>query len=347
MAKICLDAGHYGKYNRSPAVPAYYESDMNWKLHLLLKKELESYGFEVVTTRKDKNKDLTVVARGKASKGCDLFLSLHSNAVGSKVDESVDRVVVIHLTDDTTTNIDEKSKALANKIAPVIAEVMGTKQKCKVTTKKTPGDRNGDGLLNDNYYGVLHGARQVGTPALILEHSFHTQTRAAKWLLEDANLAKLAKAEAETIASYYGMSKPTAPESSTNETVKETTEKATESVQVGATVKIKAGAVYYNGKAIPNWVMAKQWVVKSVKGDRAVIDKSADGKNAICSPVNTKYLTVTKAVATAKPATKTIDQLAKEVINGKWGNGAERKKRLTAAGYSYAEVQKRVNELCK
>lgn len=30
-AKICLDAGHYGDYNRSTAVPEYYESRMNWK----------------------------------------------------------------------------------------------------------------------------------------------------------------------------------------------------------------------------------------------------------------------------------------------------------------------------
>ena len=35
--KICIDAGHYGKYNRSPAVKDYYESDMVWKLHLLQK----------------------------------------------------------------------------------------------------------------------------------------------------------------------------------------------------------------------------------------------------------------------------------------------------------------------
>ena len=42
--RICLDAGHYGKYNRSPVVKEYYESDMNWKLHLLLKKYLEGYG---------------------------------------------------------------------------------------------------------------------------------------------------------------------------------------------------------------------------------------------------------------------------------------------------------------
>lgn len=42
---------------------------------------------------------------------------------------------------------------------------------------------------------------------------------------------------------------------------------------------------------------------------------------------------------------KTVDELAREVINGKWGNGEERKKKLTAAGYSYKDVQARVNEI--
>lgn len=45
--------------------------------------------------------------------------------------------------------------------------------------------------------------------------------------------------------------------------------------------------------------------------------------------------------------TKSIDELAKEVINGLWGNGDERKQRLTAAGYNYSAVQARVNELVK
>ena len=44
--------------------------------------------------------------------------------------------------------------------------------------------------------------------------------------------------------------------------------------------------------------------------------------------------------------TKTIDDVAREVINGKWGNGSERKKRLEAAGYVYSAVQEKVNELC-
>ena len=48
-----------------------------------------------------------------------------------------------------------------------------------------------------------------------------------------------------------------------------------------------------------------------------------------------------------KPAEKkkTVDELAKEVIAGKWGNGEDRKKALEKAGYDYAAVQKRVNEL--
>ena len=43
--------------------------------------------------------------------------------------------------------------------------------------------------------------------------------------------------------------------------------------------------------------------------------------------------------------TKTLDELAQEVIAGKWGNGQERKDKLTQAGYDYNAVQSRVNEL--
>lgn len=42
---------------------------------------------------------------------------------------------------------------------------------------------------------------------------------------------------------------------------------------------------------------------------------------------------------------KDVNELAKEVIAGKWGNGSDRKKRLTAAGYNYEAIQKKVNQL--
>ncbi|MGN1167194.1 MAG: N-acetylmuramoyl-L-alanine amidase [Lachnospiraceae bacterium] len=49
----------------------------------------------------------------------------------------------------------------------------------------------------------------------------------------------------------------------------------------------------------------------------------------------------------ATTSTKSIETIAKEVIAGKWGNGETRKKKLTAAGYDYNAVQKKVNELLK
>lgn len=42
---------------------------------------------------------------------------------------------------------------------------------------------------------------------------------------------------------------------------------------------------------------------------------------------------------------KTVTELALEVINGMWGNGQDRVKRLTSAGYDYQAVQRKVNEL--
>ena len=41
----------------------------------------------------------------------------------------------------------------------------------------------------------------------------------------------------------------------------------------------------------------------------------------------------------------TLEQLAKEVIEGDWGNGEERHERLESAGYDYESVQERVNEM--
>lgn len=41
---------------------------------------------------------------------------------------------------------------------------------------------------------------------------------------------------------------------------------------------------------------------------------------------------------------KSIDEIVQEVIDGKWGNGEDRKNNLTNAGYNYDEIQAKVNE---
>lgn len=183
---VCLDAGHYGDYNRSPAVWEYFESDMTWKLHLLLKAALEGYGIEVKTTRSNQDSNLGEYERGTASRGCDLFLSLHSNAAGSQVNETADHVIVI-------VPLNGSGNEIGQMFVDRISLIMGTQQKGRIETRQ---GNNGD------YFGVIRGATAVGTVGMILEHSFHTNTRITNWLLKEENLARLAAEEASIVAEY-------------------------------------------------------------------------------------------------------------------------------------------------
>lgn len=190
--KVCLDAGHYGNYNAG-AVKGYYESVRMWKLTELLAKELTARGIAVIKTRSNQATDLALTSRGRKAKGCDLFLSMHSNAAGV---ESVDYPVAYVPLNGTGT-------AIGQKLADIVADVMGTVQKGRTATRKGSGGAD--------YYGVIRGAVAVGVTGVILEHSFHTNPKAAAWLMNDANLAKLAKAEADCIAEWLeGTAKPAA-----------------------------------------------------------------------------------------------------------------------------------------
>lgn len=72
-------------------------------------------------------------------------------------------------------------------------------------------------------------------------------------------------------------------------------EEPTIAIKKGDVVAIADNAVYYNGKEVPDWVLAKKWIVKeNPVGNRAVIDKSTDGKYSICSPIDVKYLIADK-----------------------------------------------------
>ena len=64
--------------------------------------------------------------------------------------------------------------------------------------------------------------------------------------------------------------------------------------------------------------------------------------------VNGRYIRgygVPKYDAEVTTTKKSVEAVAKEVIDGKWGNGATRTQKLTAAGYNASEVQAKVNEI--
>ena len=297
---ICLDAGHYAYYNQSPANKKYWESKAMWKLTMMQKEYLEELGFEVILTRDKQEVDLALTQRGKKSVGCVCLVSNHSNAVGSRVDENVDRATAYCLVDNKTTKIDEISREIGELLTNTVTEVMELKQAPAIATRLSDDDRDGDGKRNDNYYGILHGAFLVGTPALILEHSFHTNTRSTNWLLNDDNLEKLAKAEAEALAKYFGVEKE---ESAPTYTVN----------PLNGTVEVTyKGADGLNVRRAPS--MGDN-VAKVVHGGKyKVVGISADGEwykleDGLYITTNVKYVRFEKEVAVApfKPYMVKID----------------------------------------
>ena len=77
---------------------------------------------------------------------------------------------------------------------------------------------------------------------------------------------------------------------------------------------------------------------------------NADAMAAKLTAAGYKNFITTKsgtAAAPSAPAKKSNTEVAREVIQGKWGNGATRKQKLTAAGYDYSAVQAEVNRLLK
>lgn len=94
-----------------------------------------------------------------------------------------------------------------------------------------------------------------------------------------------------------------------------------------------------------------------------IVEKVVDNKITVIegnysNAIKRRYITVndryirgyavpkyTKEPVKTTTKKKTVDELAKEVLDGKWGNGEDRKKRLTNAGYNYNKVQAKVNEI--
>ena len=87
--------------------------------------------------------------------------------------------------------------------------------------------------------------------------------------------------------------------------------------------------------------------VEDVKAFNSGIDKLAKGiLECFGIGVQSTSKPTTSKPVTKPTAKKTVEQIAKEVLAGKWGNGDTRKQKLKTAGYDYNAVQAKVNELC-
>lgn len=84
-------------------------------------------------------------------------------------------------------------------------------------------------------------------------------------------------------------------------------------------------------------------VIEGNKNDAVSYRYIAVGNGNIRGYARPKY---TNSSTSTTPSTgKSVEEVAKEVLAGQWGNGDDRKSRLEAAGYNYQQVQAKVNDL--
>lgn len=117
-------------------------------------------------------------------------------------------------------------------------------------------------------------------------------------------------------------------------------EKVLYRVQTGA-FRNKAGA-----EALLQQVKAKGFDTYMVKVNglyKVQVGAFAQKSNAIAMAAKLKAAGFSTYVVSG--GGKSVEEIARKVLQGKWGNGADRKARLEAAGYDYAEVQAKVNTL--
>lgn len=191
---ICIDAGHTKGANLSPCGYGYSEGTRMFEYSHILGEELAKYkDVNITYTRKKITDNPDLKERSQIAEGSDLLLSLHTNATGSTVNNGTDYAVVFRSISDTGVDF-------STRMAKAIAATMETTQRAQSLTK-----RNSEG--NADYYGIIRHAQALGVRCLLLEHSFHTDCSMTRWLMNDANLRKLAIAEAEVIAEEYRLVK--------------------------------------------------------------------------------------------------------------------------------------------
>lgn len=255
--------------------------------------------------------------------GADFYLSIHHNAAGKVFSGGGAEVYI-----DATGGESEK---YAKAIYDAVIAATGLKG-----NRADPLRSTSDGVR-------LYECRATKMPAVLVECGFMDSRVDAPIILTDAFSKKVGVAIAQAIAKKNGLKrKSTASNTAaatgvryrvqvgaySNKAHAEAQQKKVEAagfdtymVKVDGLYKIQVGA--YSKKANAEAQLAK---LKKAGFDGFITTKSG------------------AAVAETKPQ-KSVDELAREVIDGKWGTGADRKKRLTAAGYDYNAVQKRVNEL--
>ncbi len=203
--KICIDAGHGNNANKG-VCSGYYESNGNFALANIVSEELEKSGFVVVKTKNSITEDPSLEQRGNMAKGCDLFLSLHSDAASN---QSISYVTAIRSIKRP------KSYTLGAFLAGNIENLM-KKDIPNITLSKYSGSKNGvwtrlyPNTKDVDYYSVIRNAAKYSEckDIFLLECGHHTNQKTCEWLDNSIKRKELALVIVNTIKEYYNVQTP-------------------------------------------------------------------------------------------------------------------------------------------
>lgn len=244
-------AGHGGK-DPGAVSGKFIEKDLNLKVSEYFADYLKNYDCKVILGR---TTDIytTVPSRvAEAGKNnATLYIDIHHNAGGGKGCE----VFYWHT--------DKKAKSFAEEVIKQFVQIGQKSRGIKASSEQSYN------------FATCRMNSKKGVTAILGEFAFVDNPDDQKMIDTDKKLKKEGEAYAKAVVNYLGLKAKPEPKP--------------EVFSPGDIVKV-IGTKWYNGKKIPSFVKYKFWQVKSVSGDRVIIDKSVDGEHSINSPINAKDL---------------------------------------------------------
>ena len=312
--KVFIGVGHGGT-DPGAVANGFKEKDLNLAIALACRDVLEAHGVTVGMSRhKDENDDLREEIRECNAFAPDYALDIHNNAGRG------DGVEIFHSKAGTA---DDK---LAQNVLDSIKAIGQNSRGLKTL------------LLADgrDYYGFI---RQVNAPSIIVECAFVDNMADLAIIDTAAEQKAMGVAIAKGILKTLGIAYT--EQTATNSDILYCVQTGAFAVEANA----KALAAELGGKGYATYIVHVDGLYKVQVGAFAVKPNAEAMLARLKDNGYDAFVTEKAATEAQNTPRKSVDELAREVLNGEWGNGTDRKNRLTAAGYDYDAVQKKVNDL--
>ena len=215
------------------------------------------------------------------------------------------------------------------------------------------GDNKNPYSMGGKFYGKCTNANSIGIEICSTNPNWTAsdQANSKKWSFTEKAVAKAVELTkylmqtynipADRVIRHYDVSGKLCPGIiGWNEDSKDISQWKEFKAKLTNSTNTKTDDVIYRVRKSANDAKSQIGAYRNLESAKALADKNS-GYSVYDTNGKLKY------TPTKQTAKKTVTELAKEVIQGKWGNGSERKQKLTKAGYDYQTVQAEVNRLMR